>query len=257
MVIMTKTGKMTRPSSRQRCPIPSKYRPRARVPNKNQAQAKKMTEVCLMCQTSRMTSVAAGWLSQVSKSKKKGRKRYECSRITESSYVTEIKALRAEVYAKSQAEAKLNAESDELEAVQNEVLRLRNEINDLKADAKSRAEETGADQDELRRLRDAIETKNGEISRLQRELTAAATTTAQEHIPDYIVKPRDICDDRVAFGSEDEGKAIILQQVSEALSNRDGRTIELAKRWSDAGKSPEEIDEGLVNFKLIENKRKG
>eukprot|EP00985_Skeletonema_marinoi_P010130 scaffold4775_cov82-Skeletonema_marinoi.AAC.1 len=178
--------------------------------------------------------------------------------------VRETEELRAEVDAKSQAEAKLkaelnlNAKSDELEAVQNEVHRLRNEINDLKADAKSRAEETGTDQDELRRLRDEIKTKNGdgEISRLQRELTAAATT-AQEHIPDYIVKLRDICDDRVAFGSEDEGKAIILHQVSDALSNRDGRTIELAKRWSDAGKSPEEIVEGLVNFKLIENKRKG
>jgi len=178
--------------------------------------------------------------------------------------VRETGELRAEVDAKSQAQAKLkaelnlNAKSDELEAVQNEVLRLRNEINDLKADAKSRAEETGADQDELRRLRDEIKAKNGdgEISRLQRELTAAATT-AQEHIPDYIVKPRDICDDRVAFGSEDEGKALILLQVSEALSNRDGRTIELAKRWSDAGKSPEEIVEGLVNFKMIENKRKG
>eukprot|EP00984_Skeletonema_dohrnii_P004323 scaffold1532_cov111-Skeletonema_dohrnii-CCMP3373.AAC.3 len=158
--------------------------------------------------------------------------------------VSEIEELRAEVYAKSQAEAKLNTKSDELEAVQNEGHRLHNEINDLKADAKSLAEETGTDQDQLRRLRNEIETKNEENSRLQRELTAAATT-AQEHIPDYIVKPRDICDDRVAFGSEDEGKAIILQQVSEALSNRDGRTIELAKRWSDAGKSPEEIVEGL------------
>eukprot|EP00985_Skeletonema_marinoi_P005027 scaffold2180_cov98-Skeletonema_marinoi.AAC.7 len=200
----------------------------------------------------------AGQSSQQEQEEGEGR---DMSTVGNQAMVTEIKELRAEVYAKSQAEAKLKAElntkSDELEAVQNEVLRLSNEIKGLKADAKSRAEETVTDQDELRRLRDAIETKNGEISRLQRELTAAATSTAQEHIPDYIVKPRDICDDRVAFGSEDEGKAIILYQVSEALSNRDGRTIELAKRWSDAGKSPEEIVEGLVNFKMIENKRKG
>ena len=67
--------------------------------------------------------------------------------------------------------------------------------------------------------RDAIETKNRGNSRLQRELTAAATSTAQEHIPDYIVKPRDICDDSVAFGSEDEGKAMILLQVSTIPSN--------------------------------------
>ena len=64
-----------------------------------------------------------------------------------------------------------------------------------------------------------------EISRLQLQRDfPAATTTAQEPIPYDIVKlPCDICDNRVGFGGEDECKAIILKQVSEALRihNRD------------------------------------
>lgn len=187
----------------------------------------------------------------------------ERSRIVAGSpaILSEVEDLRMEMDAKSQteSEAKLKAE---LKAAQNEVHRLSNENNDLKAQAeansKTRAEDADADsaQDELRRLRDEVETKNGEITRLRHELPTTAAA-AQESTPDYIVEAYYICLDRVAFGNEGEGKAVLLDEVSEALNNRDEKTIQLVKYWIEHGRSAEEVVDGLVNIKMVQIKRKG
>lgn len=47
--------------------------------------------------------------------------------------------------------------------------------------------------------------------------------------------------DRMAFGDEDEEKAKVLLEVFEALSNHDKMAIRLARRWTEDGKTAEEV----------------
>jgi hypothetical protein len=80
-----------------------------------------------------------------------------------------------------------------------------------------------------------------------------------EPTPDYISEPRDMCDDIVAFGGEDEEQARYLLQVSNDLSEREIMTTKRAQRWSDGGKSTEEVVKGSkkmksTTLKMIGNK---
>lgn len=58
-----------------------------------------------------------------------------------------------------------------------------------------------------------------------------------------------MCDDIVAFGGEDEEQARYLLQVSNDLSEREIMTTKRAQRWSDEGKSTEEVVKGLTKMK--------
>ena len=179
--------------------------------------------------------------------------------------LSEMEDLREKFYAKGQSEAKLKVElevkSNDLRATQNEVHRLSNEINDPRAEAGAYSKtcaDVDSDQDELRRLRDEIEKKNREITRLRHELPTIATA-AQESTPDYIIEAGNICVDRVAFGDEDEGKKKVLLEVFESLSNRDKMAMGLARRWTEDGKTAEQVVDGLVNIQMkrIENREEG
>ena len=76
----------------------------------------------------------------------------------------------------------------------------------------------------------------------------------QPGTPGYIAGLRDHCDDTVAFGTdESESQEIVLQQVSDDLSNYDSNTVRLAKRWKDAGKTDKEVVGGLTKIKRTRN----
>jgi hypothetical protein len=72
--------------------------------------------------------------------------------------------------------------------------------------------------------------------------------TEQVETPAFIAEPRD-----VVFGDEDGEKAIVLQQVSQESSDR---VPMMAQRWSEEGKSTQDVVEGLAKIKMVENMMK-
>ncbi len=60
----------------------------------------------------------------------------------------------------------------------------------------------------------------------------------------------------MAFGDEDEGKANALLEVFEALNNRDKVTIASVRRWTEGGKTAEQVVDGLVNIQMMRIERK-